>query len=72
MKIVKKLKKVKMNIFLSSVCKHANKIQRYKAQHFQLVVKGGGGMVVGEILGGMKGILVTMKYQSLLFFVPHC
>ena len=52
MKIVKKLKKVKMHISLSSVCKHTNKIQRYEAQHFQLVVKGG--MVVGEILGGMK------------------
>lgn len=38
-----KLKKVKMHISLSSVCKHTNKIQRYKAQHFQLVVKGGGG-----------------------------
>ena len=70
MKIVKKLKKVKMNIFLSSVCKHANKIQRYKAQHFQLVVKGGGGMVVGEILGGMKGNFGYNEISESPIFCP--
>ena len=70
MKIVKKLKKVKMNFSLSSVCKHANKIQRYKAQHFQLIVKGGGGMVVGEILGGMKGNFGYNEISESPIFCP--
>lgn len=71
MKIVKKLKKMKMHISLSSVCKHTNKIQRYKAQHFQLVVKGGGGMVVGEILGGIKGNFGYNEISESPIFCPQ-
>ena len=60
-----------MNISLSSVCKHTNKIQRYKAQHFQLVVNGGGGgMVVGEILGGMKGNFGYNEISEFPIFCP--
>ena len=68
MKIVKKLKKVKMHISLSSVCKHTNKIQRYKAQHFQLVVKGG--EIVGEILGGVKGNFGYNEISESPIFCP--
>ena len=52
MKIVKK---VKMHISLSSVCKHTNKFRDIKLNIFSWLSRGGGGEIVGEILGGMKG-----------------
>ena len=60
-----------MHISLSSVCKHTNKIQWYKAQHFQLVVKGGGeGEIVGEILGGVKGNFGYNEISESPIFCP--
>ena len=61
-----------MHISLSSVCKHTNKIQWYKAQHFQLVVKGGG-EIVGEILGGVKGNFGYNEIsESPIFWTTNC
>ena len=70
MKIVKKLKKVKMHISLSSVCKHTNKFRDIKLNIFSWLSRGGGGEIVGEILGGMKGNFGYNEISEFPIFCP--
>lgn len=69
MKIVKKLKKVKMHISLSSVCKHTNKFRDTKLNIFSWLSRGGG-EIVGEILGGMKGNFGYNEISEFPIFCP--
>lgn len=68
MKIVKKLKKVKMHISLSSVCKHTNKFRDIKLNIFSWLSRGG--EIVGEILGGMKGNFGYNEISEFPIFCP--
>ena len=67
MKIVKK---VKMHISLSSVCKHTNKFRDIKLNIFSWLSRGGGGEIVGEILGGMKGNFGYNEISEFPIFCP--
>lgn len=58
-----------MHISLSSVCKHTNKFRDIKLNIFSWLSRGGG-EIVGEILGGMKGNFGYNEISEFPIFCP--